>query len=303
MPPVVIVDGLHVSYGSTEAVKGISLSVEEGEILAVLGPNGAGKTSTIEVLEGFRPRSSGEVVVLGEDPARASSSFREALGVVFQFGEAEPFLTVDELLRFHGKCYRQPASPADVLALVGLKGCGGTRVRRLSGGQKRRVEMALALVGRPKLLFMDEPTTGYDPEARIEAWAMIQSLRATGTTILLTTHYLDEAEALADRVLVLVDGKVVAYGPPASIGSRESGRCQVSFAIPSEERSSRMLEGALLDVHEVELQRGDGRIEIETTDPSTVLRRLLSHIGPDGQLLDLRVTRPSLEDAYLELIQ
>ncbi|HZJ28515.1 MAG TPA: ABC transporter ATP-binding protein, partial [Solirubrobacterales bacterium] len=213
--PVIKVRGLRIAYGDLEAVRGIDLEVEPGEVFAFLGPNGAGKTSTVEALEGYRSRSGGEVEVLGLDPARISHSgaagrrWRERVGIVLQTCELDPFLTVEESLRMYAGYYREPRRVDEVLALVGLADKAGDRTGKLSGGQQRRLDVGIALVGNPDLIFLDEPTTGFDPSARRHAWEMIGGLRDLGKTIFLTTHYMDEAQALADRVMILSAGQVV----------------------------------------------------------------------------------------------
>jgi ABC-2 type transport system ATP-binding protein len=262
-----------------KALKAIDLIVDEGDFFALLGPNGAGKTTAVQILTGYRRRDAGEVTVLGADPAAAGRAWRARIGIVPQqasdFGE----LTTREVLRHLAGYYPDPRDPADLLAAVGLAGQAGTRLRRLSGGQRRRVDLALGLLGRPELLVLDEPTTGLDPAARRRFWVLIRELAAGGTTILLSTHYLDEAEALAARVAVLVAGQIVAAGPPAALADRDSAAATVSW-----------------------LENGVPRRE-QTATPTRLVAALAARAaGPDGEISGLTVARPSLEDTYLRLI-
>jgi len=228
----ITVTGLRKSYGSTEAVRGISFEVAEGEVFALLGPNGAGKTTTVEILEGYRRRDAGTVSVLGMDPERGGSRMRERIGIVLQECGIEDLLTVEEALRRQGGYYPRARPVEEVIALVGLEDRAGDRVRRLSGGQRRRLDLALALIGDPDLIFLDEPTTGFDPAARRHAWDLVKRLGGLGKTVLLTTHYMDEAQYLADRVAVIAGGRVVAEGPPNSIGGRDLGAARIRFSLP-----------------------------------------------------------------------
>ena len=292
--PVIEVEGLRKRYGDAVAVDDVSFTVEAGGIVAILGPNGAGKTTTVEILEGFRPRTSGVVRVLGRDPARATAQLRERVGVVLQECEPEPYLKVRELVEMFRGYYRDPRPAAEVLDLVGLADDAGQRVRRLSGGQRRRLDLALALVGRPELVFLDEPTTGFDPMARRAAWESIRALRETGTTLVLTTHYLDEAETLADRILVLKDGRIVADGAPHAIAGRDARSSRIRF-VPSDAVAPCDAPVA------VELDRGVWWHD--TDDPTTAMHRLTGWALSSGFTLDqLAVVQPSLEDVYLELI-
>ena len=273
----IFVDGLRKSYGEHEAVRGISFHIREGEVFGLLGPNGAGKTTTVEILEGYRTRDGGQVDVLGFDPARGQSAYRERIGVVLQQSQLFPNLTVRETHRMFAGYYREPRDVDEVIELVGLAGKRDARVKTLSGGQKRRLDLGVALVGDPDLVFLDEPTTGFDPAARRAAWDMIRSLRSLGKTILLTTHYLDEAEQLADRVAVLREGRIIREGTPAELTG---------------------------DTTEAEIRyRRDGQeIVIRTTEPTKVLRRLTEEALAQGQELEgLTVRRPTLEDVYLSL--
>ncbi len=227
------VEGLYKAYGGVEAVRGIDFDVAEGEVVAVLGPNGAGKTTTVEILEGYRPRDRGRVAVLGADPADGSSELRQRIGIVLQECGITPYLTVAEVLTMHAGYYRRPRRIDEVIHLVGLEEKANSRIKTLSGGQRRRLDLALGLVGDPELLFLDEPTTGFDPSARRQAWELVRNLGQLGKTILLTTHYMDEAQALADRVVVIAAGRVVAEGSPESIGGRAQADAQIRFALPA----------------------------------------------------------------------
>ena len=271
------VSGLRKSYGPLEAVRGVSFSVRRGEVFGLLGPNGAGKTTTVEILEGYRSRSSGDVTVLGYDPATRDRSFRARVGIVLQSSGFYPRATVREAVQHFGAAYPRPRDPDETIALVGLEGKQHTRAGQLSGGQQRRLDLALALVGDPELVFLDEPTTGFDPAARRAAWDVIRSLRGLGKTILLTTHYLDEAQALSDRVAIVKDGVIVAEGPPAEL-SRRPRSYRVSY------------------------QQNGTRVELETEDPTELLHRLTGEALARGERLEgLSVSRPTLEDVYLEL--
>jgi ABC-2 type transport system ATP-binding protein len=265
---------LRKAYGPVHAVNGVDLDIADGEVLALLGPNGAGKTTTVEILEGFRRRDGGTATVLGEDPAEAGRHWRARIGIVLQL-TAEPELTVAEMVVQFASYYPRPRDPGEAIELVGLAGQEGRRAHQLSGGQRRRLDVALGIVGRPEVLFLDEPTAGFDPEARRQFWNLIRRLAEDGTTILLTTHYLDEAEALADRVAVLAAGQVVALGEPATLGGRATSDAQVSWDAP------------------------DGRRTVTTTEPAKVVVELAAQLG---DLPGMTVTRPSLEDVYLELI-
>jgi ABC-2 type transport system ATP-binding protein len=273
----IAVRDLRKSYGPYEALRGVSFEIEEGEVFGLLGPNGAGKTTTIEILEGYRTRDGGEVDVLGFDPERAGSAFRERIGVVLQQSQLWPNLTVGETHRMFAGYYEHPRNVDEVIALVGLVEKRDARVKTLSGGQKRRLDLGVALVGDPDLVFLDEPTTGFDPAARRAAWDMIRSLRSLGKTILLTTHYLDEAEQLADRLAVLREGVIIQEGTPAELtgGSSET---EVRY-------------------------RKDGReVVVRTTDPTKLLHQLTAEALTEGRELEgLSVRRPTLEDVYLSL--
>ncbi|MFL5873523.1 MAG: ABC transporter ATP-binding protein [Solirubrobacterales bacterium] len=276
--PVISIRNLKMSYGATEAVRGIDLEVSRGEIFAFLGPNGAGKTTTVEILEGYRKRSGGEVTVLGEDPQQAGREWRERIGIVLQSGRLDPYLTVRESLDLYAGYFRAPLPTAEVIALVGLESKADERTGRLSGGQQRRLDVGMALVGDPELLFLDEPTTGFDPSARRQAWDVIAGLRDLGKTVFLTTHYMDEAQRLADRVTIIAAGRIVARGTPEDLGERESGETRIRY-------------------------RRDGReVVLQTATPVQALHELTAEALAAGEELEgLEVTRPSLEDVYLEL--
>jgi ABC-2 type transport system ATP-binding protein len=268
--------GLNKSYGGVLAVGDLDLSIAPGEVFALLGPNGAGKTTTVEILEGYRRRDGGEVAVLGTDPQRAGRAWRARIGIVLQLAADAPELTVAEMVGHFAGFYPHPRRPAEVIDLVGLAGAAGARIHTLSGGQVRRLDVALGLVGGPELLFLDEPTTGFDPAARRAFWEVIRALAGGGVTVLLTTHYLDEAAALADRVGVLRDGYLVAAGSPAELGGASAGTAMVSWQEADEPRQER------------------------TSEPTRLVGSLSSRFG--GEVPGLTVTRPSLEDVYLELI-
>jgi ABC-2 type transport system ATP-binding protein len=294
-PSAVSVAGLRKSYGAVQAVRDVTFTVERGEIFALLGPNGAGKTTTLEILEGFRSRDSGQVAVLGLDPGdrAAGRELRERIGLVLQDIAVEPYLTVRETLARDAGYYPSPRDVDRVIELVGLAEQGRQKVRSLSGGQKRRLDLALGIIGNPSLLFLDEPTTGFDPSARRSAWQIVRDLRAAGTTILLTTHYMDEAQALADRVAVIAGGQIVATGTPAAIGGRDAAVSRISFAMPQTAAVAELPDGAVLD-HDV--------VTLETRHPTRDLHALTAWALRHDSVLDqLTVDRPSLEDIYLRL--
>jgi ABC-2 type transport system ATP-binding protein len=293
---VISVRGLHKSYDGFEAVRGIDLQVEAGEIFAFLGPNGAGKTTTVEILEGYRTRSAGEVSVLGEDPQQADRAWRNRVGFVLQESRLVPELTPREAIEQYAGYYSSPRDIDEVIGLVGLTEKADVRTARLSGGQQRRVDVALAVIGDPELLFLDEPTTGFDPSARRQAWDMIAGLAKLGKTIFLTTHYMDEAQTLADRVAILSAGRIVATGPPESLGDRGM-QTEIRFRLP---------KGAeLSDLPEVvgkEARADAGMITLSVADPVPVLRELTTWAERRGfGLPGLTVGSPNLEDVYLEL--
>ena len=272
------VDGLRKAYGAHEAVRGIAFEVRRGEVFGLLGPNGAGKTTTVEILEGYRRRSGGQVAVLGHDPAERAVDLRARVGIVLQSCGIYPHLTAREVVAHWASLYPRPRAVEEVLAVAGLAETADRRTRALSGGQRRRLDFALALIGDPELIFLDEPTTGFDPAARRAAWETVRSLRDLGKTVVLTTHYLDEAQALADRVAIIKDGAILAEGPP---GTLSAGRApyRVTWRV-----------------------NGTGAQVRETDDPTTLLHELTAAALTRGERLeDLSVARPSLEEVYLEL--
>ncbi len=292
------VQGLTKRYGRREVVRNLDLVVQAGTVFALLGPNGAGKTSTIEILEGYRERTSGEVEVLGEDPARGHRAWRERVGIMLQEGGVEPYLTVGEVLAATRSYYRRPRSQDGLLQAVALTGEDDTPVRRLSAGQRRRLELALAVCGSPEMLFLDEPTLGFDPAARRAAWRWIRELAAEGTTVLLTTNVMEEAGALADRLAILVDGVVVAEGTPAEVVGGGVSKTVIrfrlgdpAFRLPHDLLHARVMVGS------------DGTVELHTEEPVRSLHQLTEWaLEQDTGLRGLSVTSRSLEEAYLELV-
>ncbi|HEV2873928.1 MAG TPA: ABC transporter ATP-binding protein [Thermoleophilaceae bacterium] len=277
MPPAIEVTDLRKSYGDVEAVRGLSFAVERGEVFGLLGPNGAGKTTTVEILEGYRRRSGGEVRVLGQDPESRDRRLQERVGIVLQSSGFYPRATVREAVEHFAKAYPRPRDPAETISLVGLDEKADARTKTLSGGQRRRLDLALALVGDPELVFLDEPTTGFDPAARRAAWGVVRRLKEMEKTVVLTTHYLDEAQELADRVAIVKEGRIVAAGPPEQLGP-SSAAYRVSY----------LSEGR--------------RVEVHTADPTELLHRLTRDALARGERLEgLEVARPTLEEVYLEL--
>jgi ABC-2 type transport system ATP-binding protein len=300
MELAVSVHDLRKDFGALKAVRGVDLEVRRGEVLALLGPNGAGKTTIVEILEGYQPASSGEVAVLGLSPRQNRRKMLERVGIVLQETAVEQFLTVREVLKRRAAYYPHPREADAVIELVGLADKASARVRTLSGGLQRRLDLGLALVGDPELLFLDEPTTGFDPNARREAWEIVRNLTGEGRTVLLTTHYMDEAQVLADRVAVIAKGVIVATGAPDSIGGRDTGTATIRFALP---QNAVVAELGLKD-SDVVVSAVDGRrmVELATDTPTPLLHRLTSWaVAHSTELEGLEVARPSLEDVYLSL--
>ncbi|HJP65388.1 MAG TPA: ABC transporter ATP-binding protein [Actinomycetota bacterium] len=294
MGTAVEVRGLRKAYGEVEAVQGIDLWVDVGEVFALLGPNGAGKTTTAEILEGFRRRDAGDVSVLGFDPAGRTRELRARIGIVLQSTGMDPYLTVAETIALYGSYYPHPRPVDEIIELVGLQAKRDVRVVKLSGGQQRRLDVGIALAGDPDLLFLDEPTTGFDPSARRNAWQVVKNLAALGKTVFLTTHYMDEAQHLADRVAVIADGSIVAEGPPTELGGRDAGLSFVRFRLDQQVR----LPAGLAR----KATREDARVVFKTDAPTRLLRDLTAWAVNKGiELEGLDVTRPTLEDVYLEL--
>jgi ABC-2 type transport system ATP-binding protein len=298
MAGAVVVTGLSKSYGTVQAVRDVSFTVQHGEIFALLGPNGAGKTTTLEILEGFRARDTGLVEVLGADPGDRSEAreLRARIGLVLQDIAVEPYLTVRETIARNAGYYPAPRDVGEVIGLAGLDGLERQKVRSLSGGQKRRLDLALGL--NPELLFLDEPTTGFDPNARRDAWELVQDLRSAGITILLTTHYMDEAQALADRVAVMSGGQIVAEGTPANIGGRDTARTRIRFALPD----GYAVGDLPADLVSSPVPGPGAMVTVETDSPTGTLHQLTGWALRRGTELGLlTVDRPSLEDVYLRL--
>jgi ABC-2 type transport system ATP-binding protein len=292
----VVVEDLRKSYGATRAVAGVSFTVRYGEIFSLLGPNGAGKTTVLEILEGYRHADKGKVEVAGFDPGdrRTGRQLREQIGLVLQDLAVEPYLTVRESISRNAGYYPNPRDVGEVIGLVGLTGKEKSKVKSLSGGQKRRLDLALGIIGNPRVLFLDEPTTGFDPSARRDAWEVIRGLSGLGTTILLTTHYMDEAQELADRVAVISGGKIIEEGTPATLGGRDLAHARISFALPSGYSAA--------DLPVPAAAGENGRLVVEADEPTELLHRLTGWAVDNGTTLPgLTVDRPSLEDIYLRL--
>jgi ABC-2 type transport system ATP-binding protein len=298
MQHAIEIEGLRKAYGDVEAVSGISFSVAHGEVFCLLGPNGAGKTTTTEILEGYRARSAGDVRVLGHDPELGERALRERVGIVLQEAAAQAELTVAEVLTMYGRYYPRRRPAAELLELVGLEGRADVRVKLLSGGQRRRLDLALALVGDPDLLFLDEPTTGFDPSARRQAWSTIKDLCALGKTVFLTTHFMDEAQALADRVAVMVDGRIVALGTPSEIGGRDVAPTEIRFALPS---GVALADLPVLDAAMVS-EPAPGQALLVSSEGVRTAHAVTGWAVERGlELRGFAVSQPSLEDIYLRL--
>jgi ABC-2 type transport system ATP-binding protein len=296
---VIEVSGLRKDYGEHEAVRGIDLEVLRGEIFAFLGPNGAGKTTTVEIMEGFREASAGGVRVLGADPARAPQAWRQRIGIVLQESAPEAGLTVRECLDLYAGYYRAPRPVEETLDLVGLGDQTDQRAASLSGGQRRRLDVALALIGDPELIFLDEPTTGFDPTARRAAWTVIDGLRQLGKTVFLTTHYMEEAERLADRIAIIAAGKIIAEGTPRTLGGRDTSEARITFTLPPEAAAAD-LPATLAERAEA---HSDGRVQMISAGVADDLHVLSGWALDRGiDLDDLEVRRPTLEDVYLALV-
>jgi ABC-2 type transport system ATP-binding protein len=292
----ITVRGLTKSYGSLQAVRGIDLEIGRGEVFALLGPNGAGKTTTVEILEGYRNRDAGEVRVLGFDPADGDREMKARIGIVLQSTGIDPYLTVAESVDMYSGYYPNPRPVDEVIDLVGLTAKRGTRVIKLSGGQQRRLDVGIALAGDPEILFLDEPTTGFDPSARRGAWEVVKNLAALGKTVLLTTHYMDEAQYLADRVAVIASGRIVAEGPPSTLSGRDQAKTRISFVLPDG-----VAPPHIDDVDGV-TAGGAGLVGVVTAEPTRVLHDLTGWaVERNIELSGIEVRRPSLEDVYLEL--
>jgi ABC-2 type transport system ATP-binding protein len=290
---VVEVHGLRKSYGDLEAVRGVDLTVAAGEVFALLGPNGAGKTTIVEILEGYRQRSAGDVLVLGHDPAERDRDLRTRIGIVLQSTGVDPYLTVRETVALYASYYPNRRDVDEVVDVVGLGEKRDARVIKLSGGQQRRLDVAIALAGDPELLFLDEPTTGFDPGARRNAWEIVRNLTGLGKTVFLTTHYMDEAQYLADRVAVIAGGEIVAEGPPSTLGGRDVAKTRIRFQAPS---------GAELPPAAAAAPRTAEWVELAVDDPTRALHELTAWAVERGvELEGLEVSRPTLEDVYLEL--
>jgi ABC-2 type transport system ATP-binding protein len=285
--------GLRKRYGDVEAVSGLDLAVGTGEVFALLGPKGAGKTTTVEILEGYRQRDAGEATVLGHDPARRERALRERVGIVLQSTGIDPYLTVRETVELYARYYPSPRDPDEVVELVGLAEKRDTRVLKLSGGQQRRLDVAIALAGDPELLFLDEPTTGFDPGARRNAWQIVRNLSDLGKTVFLTTHYMDEAQHLADRVAVIARGEIVAEGPPSTLGGRHLAESVIRFRRPDRQ---------LPPAFEAQVRIAGEDAELRVSEPTKALHELTAWaLGRGIELEGLQVSRPTLEDVYLDL--
>jgi ABC-2 type transport system ATP-binding protein len=290
---VIEVQALRKTYGELDAVAGIDLHVDRGEVFALLGPNGAGKTTATEILEGFRQRTSGEVRVLDRDPADNDPQLKARVGIVLQSTGVDPFLTVRETVEMYGGYYDHPRPPMEVIEVVGLREKVDARVNKLSGGQQRRLDVAVALAGDPELLFLDEPTTGFDPNARRNAWEIVKNLTALGKTVFLTTHFMDEAQVLATRVAIIAKGKIVVEGPPDTLAGRDAMQARIRFRLPADAPEPPALG---------QTTSPDGALQIRADDPTRALHELTGWaLGAGVRFEAFDVTRPSLEDVYLEI--
>ncbi|HVS42026.1 MAG TPA: ABC transporter ATP-binding protein [Candidatus Dormibacteraeota bacterium] len=291
--PAIAVEGLRKAYGSVEAVRGLSFTVGEGEVFGLLGPNGAGKTTVVEILEGYRRRDAGSVSVLGLDPASGARALRVRVGIMLQECAMPRAFSVVELLELYAGYYPRPRRVDEVLDLVGLTEKANDRIKTLSGGQQRRLDLALALIGDPELIFLDEPTTGFDPSARRDAWEIVRGIRTLGRTVLLTTHYMDEAQNLADRICVIAGGELVAEGSPETLGGRQTAAARIRFALA---------DGVDVGALPIAARVDNGRVVVETDTPTRTLHELTAWaLARDLELPGLEVLRPTLEDVYLEL--
>ena len=290
---VIEIQGLRKSYGDLEAVKGVDLHVDRGEVFALLGPNGAGKTTITEILEGYRTRTSGTASVLGHDPANNEHDLKRRVGIVLQSTGIDPFLTVRETVDLYAGYYDHPMNIDEVIDLVGLGEKRATRVNKLSGGQQRRLDVAVALAGDPELLFLDEPTTGFDPNARRNAWEIVKNLTSLGKTVFLTTHFMDEAQYLANRVAVIAKGEIVAEGTPETIAGRDQMKARIRYRVPADAVAPPIGEGVV---------RNDGSVELRADDPTPAVHALTGWAVEHGFSYEaLDVGRPSLEDVYIDL--
>jgi ABC-2 type transport system ATP-binding protein len=292
--PVIEVENLVKWYGDVEAVRGVNLCVDAGEVFALLGPNGAGKSTIVEILEGHRAKTSGSVSVLGFDPTTRDRDYRERIGIVLQETAVEDQLTVKEAIDIYGSMYPKRRPSGELIEIVGLEEKTDARIKTLSGGQRRRLELALGIVGDPDLIFLDEPTTGFDPSARRQAWTIVENLTTLGKTILLTTHYMDEAQFLANSVAVIANGRIVAEGSPDSLGGRQKASSIITFSAELSPGMSFPIQGAVMGP--------SGTVELRSLDPTGDLHAITGwSIDNEVELVDLSVTRPTLEDVYLEL--
>src|SRR5512143_2393145 len=293
MERVIEARGLRKAYGDVQALRGIDFHVDRGEVFALLGPNGAGKTTATEILEGYRDRTAGEIEVLGQDPAKGGQALKARVGIVLQSTGLDPFLTVRETVEMYGGYYPHPRPTHEVIEAVGLSEKADTRVRRLSGGQQRRLDVAIALAGDPELLFLDEPTTGFDPSARRAAWEMVRTLVELGKTVFLTTHFMDEAQTLANRVAVIAQGEIVAEGPPDTIAGRDRMLARIRYRVP---------DGAPAVPEWGQERQPDGSFLLRAEDPTKIAHEVTGWALERGFSFDLfEVAQPSLEDVYLDL--